>query len=276
MKLSIIVLTKNEEKWLPGCLESASHLADEIIVVDDQSTDKTREVAKKYGAKVFVHQKRDFAAQREFGLRQVRADWVFYLDADERVTKELRKEIVAITGRPLRESRQATLPESSPVSLSPVAYYIKRKNIFLGREQTIDKVERLFKRKALMSWQGRLHESPKVKGSKETLNNHLIHLTHRDINSMLVKTMEWSKIEADLRYQAGHPPITWRHLLSAILREKKRQFLINRVYRYGTEGWLEGIFQIFSTFITYARLWEKQRKEPLEVTYEKIDQKFRC
>ena len=262
MKLSVIVLTKNEEKWLPGCLNSACQLADEIIVIDDQSTDRTTVIAKKYGAKVFVQQKKGFAAQREFGLSKAQGDWVLYLDADERVTGALREEILAIITTP----RRCGLP---------VAYYIKRQNIFLGREQKQDKVEKLFKKEVLLGWQGVIHESPKVKGSKGILKNPLIHLTHRDIESMTKKTLEWSKIEAKLLDEAGHPKVTSWRLLWAMKRELKRQVLINRVWRYGLEGWFEGIFQVFSCFITYVRLWERQRGESLDSTYEKIDQKFR-
>lgn len=264
MKLSVIVLTQNEEEWLPGCLNSVRGLAAEMIVIDDQSTDKTIEIAKKYGAKVFVQQKKSFAIQREFGLKQVQGDWVLYLDADERLTKALAKEIKGIVG---------TMP--SHEEKLPVAYYLRRQNIFLGREQRTDKVEKLFKRKALMSWQGVIHESPQVKGSKGILQNHLVHLTHRDIESMTKKTLAWSKIEAELLDKAGHPKVNWWRLLKVMSQEFRRQFLWYRVWRYGFAGWLEGIFQVFSRFMTYARLWERQRQEPLAVTYEKIDQKFK-
>lgn len=264
MKLSVIVLTKNEEKWLPGCLNSVRGLATEMIVVDDQSTDKTTEIAKKYGAKVLVQPKKSFANQREFGLRQAQADWVLYLDADERLTDALRKEIKGIVGT-----------MSSHEEKLPVAYYLRRQNIFLGKEQRPDKVEKLFKRKALISWQGVIHESPQVKGSKGILQNHLVHLTHRDIESMTLKTLKWSKAEAELLRQSGHPPVTWWRLLRALARELRCQALLKQSWRYGLEGWLESIFQVFSRFITYSRLWEKQRSESLEQTYEKIDRRFR-
>lgn len=269
MKLSVIVLTQNEEKWLPGCLNSVHELADEIIVVDNQSTDKTVAIAKKYGAKVFVHPQAGFAAQREFGLRQAQADWVLYLDADERVTKELAQEIENCKARKAGFLRNVKIE-----NLDVAAYYLWRQNIFLGKEQRPDKVEKLFKRKALMSWQGVIHESPQVKGRKGTLKNHLVHLTHRDIESMTKKTLKWSKIEAELLMQSGHPPVTWWRLLRALARELRCQALFKQSWRYGLEGWLESIFQVFSRFITYSRLWERQRPESLEKTYEKIDRSF--
>lgn len=262
MKLSIIILTQNEEKMIKACLESVRQLADEIIVIDDQSTDKTIEIAKKYTEKIYVHKMKDFSSQREFALRQAQGEWVLYVDADERVTPALRDEILAIVKKRGRKNTAIA------------AYYIPRKNIFLGREQKPDRVERLFKREKLLGWFGKIHESPRVEGKKATLKNHLIHLTHRDISSMIKKTLEWSHVEAELRLQANHPPVTWYRLLKVMLREFYQQICKNRVYRYGTEGWIEGTFQVFSLFITYVRLWEKQRGESLETTYEKIDKKF--
>lgn len=263
MKLSVIILTKNEEKRIKVCLESVKW-AEEIIVVDDQSTDETIKIAKQYTDKVFINKMKDFSSQREFGLSKAQGDWVLYVDADERATPDLAQEIKKIINN---ETRGQSNHEFS-------AYFVPRKNIFLGREQCPDKVERLFKRKKLIGWFGKIHESPKVEGKKGTLKNPLIHLTHRDISSMLKKTLEWSKIEAELRYQAGHPKVTWWRLLKVMKAEDWRQIIINRVYRYGIEGWLEGIFQVFSLFITYARLWERQRKESLEETYEKIDKEI--
>lgn len=261
MKLSVIVLTKNEEKRIKACLESVKW-AEEIIIVDDQSTDKTVKITKQYTDKVFINQMKDFSSQRELGLSKTQGEWVFYVDADERVTPALRAEVLEITQNDSGKNTEIT------------AYYVPRKNIFLGKEQKPDKVERLFKRKNLIGWFGEIHESPKVEGKKGRLKNYLIHLTHRDITSMAQKTLEWSKIEAKLRHEADHPQVTWWQILKAMFKEFYQQIFKNRLYRYGTEGWIEGIFQVFSLFITYVRLWERQRGESLKTTYEKIDKEI--
>lgn len=263
MNISVIILTKNEAKRIKTCLESVKW-TEEIIVVDDQSTDETVKIARQYTDKVFINKMKDFSSQREFALRHAQGDWVLYVDADERVTPELAQEIKKIIDN-------GTMKQSNHEFS---AYFVPRKNIFLGREQKADKVERLFKRKKLLGWFGEIHESPKVKGKKDTLKNYLIHLTHRDITSMTQKTLEWSKIEAKLRHEADHPQVTWWRILKAMFKEFNQQIFKNRLYRYGTEGWIEGIFQVFSLFITYVRLWEKQRGESLEETYEKIDKEI--
>lgn len=257
MKLSIIVLTKNEEEMIPGCLKSAQGLG-EILVIDDESDDRTREIAKKHGAKVFIHKMKDFSDSRNFGLNKATGDWVFYFDADERISQELRQE----------------LKEKATDEAGPAAFLVKRRNFYLGREMFTDKLHRFFKRNKLKGWKGEVHESPQFDGGVGELNNHLVHLTHRDVLSMLRKTADWSEIEARLRFKAGHPPVSWWRLLHVMIGEFFHQFFGKKIWRFGTAGWIEGIFQVFSLFITYARLWEKQRKESLKKTYAQISQKI--
>ena len=95
LKLSIVVLTKNEERNIKDCLESVSGWADEIIVLDDESADKTVEIAAKYGAKIIARKMDIEGRQRNFGYAQAKNQWVLSLDADERGTPELREEIAA-------------------------------------------------------------------------------------------------------------------------------------------------------------------------------------
>lgn len=92
MVLSVIILANNEEKTIEGCLKSV-RFADEIVVIDDYSTDKTVEIAKKYGAIVFQRKLDDFASQRNFGLLKASGTCKFFIDADERISNALRREI---------------------------------------------------------------------------------------------------------------------------------------------------------------------------------------
>jgi len=93
MKLSVVILTSDEEKNISGCLKSVS-FADEVIVIDDGSTDATVTIAQKLGARVYTRKLDDFASQRNYGLSVATGDWVLFVDADERVSKNLRNEIV--------------------------------------------------------------------------------------------------------------------------------------------------------------------------------------
>jgi len=253
MKLSVVIIARNEEKMIGDCLESVRQLADadEIILVDSGSTDKTLQIAKKYGAKVisFPFRKLEFAKWRNAGLKVAKSDWILYLDADERATPELKKEM------------ETVLPGSKYT-----AYEIPRKNFYLGQEMRYggawpDYVKRLFLKKKLKSWEKELHEDPIFEGELGRLRSPFIHLTHRDLSSMVEKTREWSKIEAKLLDEADHPPVTWWRLLRVMLSEFWQRGIKLQGLRDGMVGWIEVIFQMFSRFITYARLWELQSRK---------------
>ena len=262
MGISILVLTKNEEKIVEACLASAKW-ANELIVVDNNSTDKTTEIAKKYTIKIFQKEFEGYDKERNFALGKATENWVFYLDADERITAQLREEI-----------EQATSNKQQATSVSAVP----RKNILLGKWQRHggwypDYQIRLFKKKALAGWRGELHEQPEFTGKLGYLANPLIHLTHRDITSMMEKTAKWAPIEAKLLYQANHPKMSWWRFARIIKTEILKRFLRGG-WRDGTRGWIEIFYQSFSLFITYVKLWEMQRSEKLETTYSKIDEEL--
>jgi len=248
-KLSVVIIAKNEEEMIGDCLKSVQW-ADEIILVDNGSVDKTIGIAKKYRAKVIrvPSIKPIFAKLRNEGLKVAEGRWILYVDADERVPLQLRRKIQTIV-----ESRKPKY----------IAYEIPRRNFYLGKEVHYggawpDYVKRLFFRKALKGWKGELHENPVFKGKRGYLKSPFVHLTHRDLSSMVEKTRQWSKIEARLLYQSGHPEVTWWRILRVMLGEFWYRGIKLQGVRDGSVGWIEVIFQMFSRFITYARLWEMQ------------------
>jgi glycosyltransferase involved in cell wall biosynthesis len=241
MKLSAIIIAKDEEERIAKCLESVA-FADELIVVDNGSTDKTIDVARQHGAKVFIAKEKDFSGLRELGLREATGTWILYIDADEEVGEKLQKEI--------RDSIERT---------DKTVYFIRRDTYFLGHHWPYqDKVERLFLRSALRGWHGILHETPLYDGPIGTLVNPLVHRTHRTLEEMVAKTNEWSLLEAKLRLDAHHPPVVWWRLLRVMVTGFCRSFFAQGGRRAGTVGWIESIYQAFSMFITYAKLWEMQ------------------
>ena len=251
MKTSVIILTKNEEKMIGDCLESIRQLADEIIVVDSGSSDKTAEIVKKYTDKIFTDESDDFSAKRNLGLAKAQGKWILYLDADERITPELKEEIEFL----LRQDYGGQVGGS--------AYKIPRKNFYFGNHEWpyIEKIERLFKKDKLEGWKGKVHESPIVRGEVGELKNYLLHYTHRDLSSMVRKTIEWSKIEAELCFKAGHPQVTWWRFPRVMLTEFYRSYVKQGGWRVGTVGIIESMYQAFSIFVTYARLWEMQQQK---------------
>jgi glycosyltransferase involved in cell wall biosynthesis len=249
-KLSAIIIAKNAEKQIKDCLESLNFWVFEIIVVDTGSIDETCEIAKKYGARVIKYTKGSFSDWRNKVAREAKGDGFLYIDADERVTPLLRKEI---------ESR--IIDQESSIS----AYAIPRKNILLGRKMKYggwwpDYVVRLIKKEAFDKWEGELHEQPKIKGSVGKLENPLIHVTHRSLTEMVDKTNEWSEIEARLLYESNHPQIVWWRFFSVALREFWYRAIKKKGFLDGTVGIIEIVYQIYSRMITYAKLWELQVK----------------
>lgn len=244
-KISAVVIARDSEDIIVPCLESLK-FCEETIVIDAGSKDRTSEVAQKNGAKVFKFEPDDYAGSRNLGLQKASNDWILYVDTDERVSSELAKNIK----REIKETEYS-------------AFRIKRKNFYLGKHEWpyVEKLERLFKKEKLKGWYGKVHESPQVEGNIGNLDGFLFHYTHSDLSSMVSKTIEWSKIEADLRFKANHPPMKLWRFPRVMLTAFFNSYIKQKGYKAGTAGLIESIYQSFSIFITYARLWELQNKK---------------
>lgn len=239
----MIIITRNEQENIAECINSL-RFADEIIVINNDSIDDTVKLAKKLGAKVYTVSGLDFSYLRNVGKEKATSPWLLYIDADERVTHELTEEI-----KNIRDEKELS------------AYSLKRKNYYLGYPwPKTEEIVRLIKKDSLIVWQGSLHESPVVAGKVGKLHSYLLHYTHRDLTSMVIKTNEWSDIEAHLRYQSGHPKMTWWRFLRIMMWAFWRSYISERGWQVGTIGLIESIYQAFSIFITYAKLWELQNK----------------
>lgn len=246
MELSAIIITKNEENNIEALVKNLQ-FADEIIVIDNDSKDKTVEKAINSGARVYSKKFNDFAQQRNLGLKEARGKWLLYIDADERLTPELITEILSVLKNP---------------SSKAVAFKIPRKNFYFGQYEwpKIEMPERLFQKDYLKEWYGELHESPRINGEVVELKNYLLHYTHKNLDKMLQKTNEWSEIEAKLLYQAKHPRMVGWRFLRIMLTKFYDSFIKQGGWRIGTVGLIESLYQAFSYFIVYAKLWEKQSK----------------
>jgi len=244
--LTGIVITKNEEHLIKDCLRSLT-FCDEVVVVDNESSDQTVAISKKVGAHVYLYKSSDFADARNYALKKITSKWILYIDADERASDTLRDSIQHVVN-------------NSDSSYS--AYRVKRQNFYLGNHKwpKIELLERLFQRSKLEKWYGKLHESPKVEGEIGTLDGFLLHYTHRNLSEMVEKTLEWSKIEAELRFEQNHPPVVWWRFPRVMVSAFWDSYVSQSGWKVGTVGVIESVYQAFSAFITYARLWEMQKK----------------
>jgi glycosyltransferase involved in cell wall biosynthesis len=244
--LTAVILAKNEEEMIEDAIESVS-FADKIIVIDNNSTDSTEVIAKKKGASVLHIDSQDFSELRSYPLKKITTDYIFYLDADERVSNELKEEILHL----LRSSNDTA------------AFRVPRKNFYFGNHlwPKVEHLERLFKTDSIKGWHGKLHETADVKGSIENLTHPILHYSHRDLSSMVGKTNEWSNVEAKLRLDSHHPHITWWRFPRVMLTAFVDSYFHQGGYKAGTAGIVESIYQSFSIFITYAKLWEMQEEK---------------
>jgi glycosyltransferase involved in cell wall biosynthesis len=257
-KISAVIISKNSENNIADCIDSLS-FCNEIVVIDNDSNDRTKDIAKKMNAKVFSISSDDFSKLRNYGLRKSTGDWILYVDSDERITDMLGENIKS------QSASWRTNLKYKNVS----AFRIKRKNYYLGVAKRnewphVEYLERLFVRDKLRGWHGKIHESPKYEGNLGELEGFLLHYTHTDLKSMVEKTIEWSKIEADLRFNINHPKVTWWRFLRVMLSAFVDSYLRQKGWKVGTFGLIESIYQSFSMFLTYARLWENQNFKHLK------------
>lgn len=239
--ISAVVLAKNEEKNIVDCLETLS-FCDEIIVVDDNSEDRTVEIAKKMGASVFTHSlHQDFGQQRNFGLEKARNQWVLFVDVDERVSQELKNEIV-----------------SSLRSTNVNGYYIGRidnmwgKSLMYGETGEI-KLLRLGK-KETGAWVGKVHEQWKIKGKTKTFKNPLYHFPHRNMSEFLKEINYYTNIRSKELFDKGIK-VKWY----SIILYPKAKFILNYFIKLGfldgVPGLIFAMTMSLHSFLVRSKLW---------------------
>lgn len=258
MSITAIIIAKNEEKMIANCVECL-RWCDEILVIDNGSTDATASIAEKLGARVISFASQDFSKVRNEGLKRSKTDWLIYVDADERVSSALAREILLSIEMKVAD-----------------AITLVRQNYCYGFELTKggwdrDLVTRVFRREILSSWQGRIHESPVFSGQSATLKQPLIHLTHRSTQENLYKSAEWTLVEAELLANSNLPPVTLGTLIRKGAMEFIRRAWFKKGYQDGMPGLVEAMVQAMNRVMVYIQVWELQQKPTLPERYEKIE-----
>lgn len=247
--ISVVILTKNEEKNILDCLESVSW-ADEIIIVDDFSEDRTIEVLKNYSSKkikIFSRElNEDFSAQRNFALSKTTKKWILFLDADERVTEELRDEINNFL---IDNARTSDVK----------GFYILRKDIIWGKTLRYGETGKIkllrFARKDAGVWNGLVHETWQVDGKTSEFENYIIHLPHQSIDEFLEEINFYTSLRAKELYERG-VKVNARD----IILYPKGKFIKNYFFKLGfldgVEGFLFSIFMSLHSFLVRGKLWQ--------------------
>ena len=193
----------------------------------------------------------NFSKWRNLGFKSSTQQWIIYIDADERVTPDLQRKIIAIV-----KSKNSKFTH----------YAIPRANHFLGQRVRYggsypDYVKRLYNRDFFNGYKGVLHEEPIITGELGYIDSDLLHYTHRDLTSMVNKTLVWSDTEAQALFKSGHPPVVWWRFIRMMLTKLWERLVKQQMWRDKEVGWVSVIFEVFNTFLIYARLWELQQKQ---------------
>lgn len=249
--LSVALAVYNESDNLGACLESIKDIASEIVIVDGGSSDTTREIAKQYGAKILVEENRaNFHINKQHAIDACSNDWILQLDADERVSTMLASEIQKVI--------------SSTTTAS--AYYIKRRNYFLGRWMNKggmypDPVIRLFKKGKAHLPAASVHELMSVEGITLWLDNDLLHIADPSFTRYLLRSNRYTTLQADDWLKDKTIGINSLSILQYMMWKPLMRFL--SIY-FRHKGFMDGfpgfIFAWYSGLhiaSSYVKYWEK-------------------
>lgn len=244
MRLSVVVITRNEQLNIESCLRSVE-FADELVVVDNTSSDQTADLARQRGAKVAVTPDwPGFGPQKNRALDLATGDWVLSLDADERVTPELRQEILTVIAR----------------ADAADCYSIPRSSWFCGRfirhsGWTPDYVDRLFKRGSARFSDDLVHERLVHRGQSQPLKNALLHYSHRSFSDVLTKIDRYSTASAQQAWGRGRRSSVWGavgHGLWAFVRT----YVFKAGFLDGGHGLALAIANAEGSYYRHIKLWQ--------------------
>jgi lipopolysaccharide core biosynthesis glycosyltransferase kdtX len=249
--LSVAMIVKNEAHHLAQCLDTVTAWVDEIVILDSGSTDATQQIAEQYGAKFY--QNTDwpgFGKQRQLAQQYVTSDYVLWLDADERVTPELRQSI------------QSAITQDAPNT----AYKIPRLSEIFGHNIRHsgwypDYVIRLYRKDFAHYGDQLVHEKVELPANAniQKLQGDLLHYTYQNIHHYLVKSASYAKAWADQREKAGKKATLWQGISHAVGCFVK-MYVIRLGFLDGKAGLLLAILSAHSTFVKYADLWVRTQK----------------
>ena len=246
-KISVILITQNEEKNIDACLRSVSDFADEIIVIDAFSEDKTEQIAREFTERVYQNKWPGFAAQKQLSLDKATCPWVLSIDADERVSDELKTEIRKLmkTGTEMD------------------GFKIPRKSFFLGKwirhcGWYPGYQVRLFRRTKTRVSQSHVHEGFLVDGRIGTLKSDIIHYSYPTLEDNFRKMMLYSSLEALDRLDRKQ--VKWYHFIGNPLAAFFNKYIAQKGFLDGIHGLIVSLITAALKLILYLRIWEKQNQ----------------
>lgn len=242
--LSALIIAKDEERDLPGCLQSLRGVAAQtVVLVDAATTDKTAELAKAAGAEVGVRAFDDYARQRQAALELCTSDWVLWIDCDERLDDALRGEIARVLAAPDADAH-------------PIRFAVR----FLGRTLRwgglgTETHTRLFRRDGARFVGGALHEGLELAGPiGAPLEGRMLHEPYKDLSEYLAKLDRYTTLAARKKKDAGARFRWWHHLV--LPAELLKRVVLRLAFLDGWQGLTWATLSAFHHWLKYAKLRE--------------------
>lgn len=242
MKITAIIPTYNEEIHIADAITSVG-FADEIIVIDSFSNDKTIEIAQQYDVKIIQRVFDDFSSQKNYAIEKATHDWIYILDADERVTPEVQKEILEAVQHPK----------------DYVGFYVYRNFYFMNKKIKYsgwqrDKVIRLFL-KTHCKYDGKfVHETIISKGNVGFFSNKIEHYSYRSLEHFIKKSLKYKKVQAEQMY-INKKKATFFHMLIKPIARFVKHYIIKLGFLDGFAGFVLAIILSYGVFFRCLKLW---------------------
>ncbi|WP_411728073.1 glycosyltransferase family 2 protein [Methyloglobulus sp.] len=246
-KITITIITLNNEEYIKGCIESAWKVADEIIVVDSFSTDKTRKIAKNLGAQVIEQSYLGDGLQRDFCVQFAKNDWILNMDADERLDGQMIKEIQAI----------------NYTEAAYDAYAFRRKNYIGSRWQRVwypDYTIRLYHKDRCRFAPMIIHTSLATK-NYQRLQGNIIHYSFKDLSDCIIRADEYSKLGAKVLFENNRKVSVWEPAVRGLVIFLKF-FFLKKGFLYGYDGLTASLIGALRSYLKYAHLIEMRQNAP--------------
>lgn len=249
--ISAVVITKNEARNVERCLRSLAPVADEILVVDDHSTDETASICERLGARVVRQSWLGFGPQKNHGNGLARHDWILSIDADEALDEDLRRAILDAKARGLSG-----------------AYQVSRLNSYYGRFirhglEYPDRKIRLFPRAGARWNESLVHEGLLLdeRLAVTRLEGHLLHYTYANVAEHVAKANRYTSLAAEDALRRGARPSIAR-MLSSPLAVFFKAYLLRRGFQDGLHGLVLSLLHAHGAFLKHVKLWDLHRSPP--------------
>lgn len=254
MKLSVVISTHNRSDSLARTLKSVKELADELIVVDNQSTDDSSSVAKRFGAIVYTRPNNLMLnVNKNYGISKATGDWILYLDDDEELPEVLSQEI-----------------KTSIKAKDVAGFWIPRKNIIFGKWITHgiwwpDRQLRLFRSGAGKYPEKHVHEYIEVSGQTKKLEHAFVHYNYDSIGQYVAKMQDiYTGSEVEKFVAAGYR-IDWKDAIRFPMSDFLKLYFAQQGYKDGLHGLVLSLLQAFYSFIIFVKLWEREKFREVDV-----------